>query len=150
MDWRFFEEDDLEWILKVTKDMFDESEWNDGEYDKEKVKKYFYHVIDSPLFMFGIIALRGEKRIGFMTGEINQFSFMKEIFARESELYVIPSERGKMGALFMMKKFMEWAKNNKVREIYFEPSINGGKIDKFDALAKRLGMEKQPKYRSKV
>ena len=150
MDWRFFEGDDLEWILKVTKDMFDESEWSDGEYDKDKVKRYFYHVLDSPLFMFGIIALRGEKRIGFMTGEINQFSFMKDIFARESELYVIPSERGKMGALFMMKKFMEWAKNNKAREIYFEPSVNGGKLDKFDALAKRLKMEKQPKYRSKV
>ena len=150
MDWRFFEGDDLEWILKVTKDMFDESEWSDGEYDKDKVKRYFYHVLDSPLFMFGIIALRGEKRIGFMTGEINQFSFMKDIFARESELYIIPSERGKMGALFMMKKFMEWAKNNKAREIYFEPSINGGNLDKFDALAKRLGMEKQPKYRSKV
>jgi len=150
VDWRFFEGDDLEWILKVTKDMFEESEWSDGEYDKDKVKRYFYHVLDSPLFMFGIIALRGEKRIGFMTGEISQFSFMKDIFARESELYVIPSERGKMGALFMMKKFMEWAKNNKAREIYFEPSINGGNLDKFDALAKRLGMEKQPKYRSKV
>ena len=150
MEWRFFEEGDLEWILKVTRDMFDESEWSDGEYDKDKVNRYFYHVLDSPAFMFGIIALRGEKRIGFMTGEINQFSFMKDIFARESELYVIPSERGKMGALFMMKKFMEWAKNNKAREIYFEPSVNGGKIDKFDALAKRLGMEKQPKYRSKV
>ena len=150
MEWRFFEEGDLEWILKITKDMFDESEWNDGVYDKDKVKQYFYHVRDNPSFMFGIIALRGEKKIGFMTGEIHQFSFMKDIFARESELYIIPSERGKMGALFMMKKFMEWAKSNKAREIYFEPSINGGKIDKFDALAKRLGMEKQPKYRSKV
>ena len=150
MEWRFFEEDDLEWILEATKEMFNESEWSDGEYDKDKVKRYFYHVLDSPLFMFGIIALKGEKRIGFMTGEINQFSFMKEIFARESELYVIPSERGKMGVLFMMKKFMEWAKNNKAREIYFEPSVNGGKLDKFDALAKRLKMEKRPKYRSKI
>ena len=150
MEWRFFEEGDLEWILKVTRDMFDESEWSDGEYDKDKVNRYFYHVLDSPAFMFGIIALRGEKKIGFMTGYITQFSFMKDIFARESELYVIPSERGKMGALFMMKKFMEWSKNNKAREIYFEPSINGGKLDKFDALAKRLKMEKQPKYRSKV
>ena len=85
MEWRFFEEDDLEWILEATKEMFNESEWSDGEYDKDKVKRYFYHVLDSPLFMFGIIALKGEKRIGFMTGEINQFSFMKDIFARESE-----------------------------------------------------------------
>ena len=72
MEWRFFEEGDLEWILKVTKDMFDESEWNDGVYDKDKVKQYFYHVRDNPSFMFGIIALRGEKKIGFMSGHIIQ------------------------------------------------------------------------------
>ena len=147
MEWRFFEENDLDWILKATKDMFDESEWSDGEYNKDKVTRYFYHVLDNPLFMFGIIALKGKKRIGFMTGEIHQFSFMNDVFAKESELYVIPSERGKMGGLFMMKKFMEWAKNNKVREVHFEPSVNGGSVDKYDALAKRLGMKKEPNYR---
>ncbi len=108
MDWRFFEENDLDWILKATKDMFDESEWSDGEYDKDKVIRYFYHVM---------------------------------------ELYVIPSERGKMGGLFMMKKFIEWAKNNKAREVHFEPSVNGGSVDKYDAFAKKLGMNKEPNYR---
>ena len=147
MDWRFFEENDLDWILKATKDMFDESEWSDGEYDKDKVIRYFYHVLDNQLFMFGIITLKGEKRIGFMTGAIHQFSFMNDVFAKESELYVIPSERGKMGGLFMMKKFIEWAKNNKAREVHFEPSVNGGSVDKYDALAKKLGMKKEPNYR---
>ena len=147
MDWRFFEENDLDWILKATKDMFDESEWSDGEYDKDKVIRYFYHVLDNPLFMFGIITLKGEKRIGFMTGAIHQFSFMNDVFAKESELYVIPSERGKMGGLFMMKKFIEWAKNNKAREVHFEPSVNGGSVNKYDALAKKLGMKKEPNYR---
>jgi len=150
VDWKFFEENDLDWILKATKDMFDESEWSDGEYDKDKVIRYFYHVIDNPLYMFGIIALKGEKRIGFMTGEIHQFSFMNDIFAKESELYVIPSERGKMGGLFMMKKFIEWAKNNKAREVHFEPSVNGGNVDKYDAFAKKLGMNKEPNYRIKL
>ena len=150
MEWRFFKEDDLEWILKATKDMFEESEWSDGEYDKDKVTRYFYHVIDNPLYMFGIIATKGEEKIGFMTGEIIQFSFMNDLFAKESELYVIPSERGKMGGLFMMKKFIEWAKNNKVREVHFEPSVNGGSIDKYDALAKKLGMSKEPNYRIKL
>jgi len=150
VEWRFFKEDDLEWILKATKDMFEESEWSDGEYDKDKVTRYFYHVIDNPLYMFGIIATKGEEKIGFMTGEIIQFSFMKDVFAKESELYVIPSERGKMGGLFMMKKFIEWAKNNKVREVHFEPSVNGGSIDKYDALAKKLGMNKEPNYRIKL
>ena len=141
MDWRFFKEDDLEWILKATKEMFNESEWNDGEYDKDKVKRYFYHVLDNPLYMFGIIALKGEKKIGFMTGQIIPFSFMKDTFARESELYVIPKERGKMGALFMMKKFIEWATVKKAREVLFEPRLSDGTIKKFDAMAKRLGME---------
>lgn len=150
MEWRFFKEDDLAWILKATKDMFEESEWSDGEYDKDKVTRYFYHVIDNPLYMFGIIVTKGEEKIGFMTGEIIQFSFMNDVFARESELYVIPSERGKMGGLFMMKKFIEWAKNNKVREVHFEPSVNGGSIDKYDALAKKLGMNKEPNYRIKL
>jgi len=150
VEWRFFKEDDLEWILKATKDMFEESEWSDGEYDKDKVTRYFYHVIDNPLYMFGIIATKGEEKIGFMTGEIIQFSFMNDLFAKESELYVIPSERGKMGGLFMMKKFIEWAKNNKVREVHFEPSVNGGSIDKYDALAKKLGMNKEPNYRIKL
>ena len=117
--------------------MFDESEWSEGEYDKDKVIRYFYHVIDNPLYMFGIITLKGEKKIGFMTGEIHQFSFMNDVFAKESELYIIPSERGKMGGLFMMKKFIEWAKNNKAREIHFEPSVNGGSVDKYDAFAKK-------------
>jgi len=150
VEWRFFKEDDLEWILKATKDMFEESEWSDGEYDKDKVTRYFYHVIDNPLYLFGIIETKGEEKIGFMTGEIIQFSFMNDLFAKESELYVIPSERGKMGGLFMMKKFIEWAKNNKVREVHFEPSVNGGSIDKYDALAKKLGMSKEPNYRIKL
>ena len=60
---------------------------------------------------------------------------------------MIPSERGKMGAVIMMKKFMEWAKSNKAREVYFEPSTNGIDVDKFDAIAKRLGMKKEAKYR---
>ena len=49
----------------------------------------------------------------------------------------------------MMKKFLEWSKNNKVREVYFEPSTNGD-INKFDKLAERLGMKREAKYRSKL
>jgi hypothetical protein len=50
----------------------------------------------------------------------------------------------------MMKKFIEWAKAMKANEVYFEPSTNG-KLDKFDAMAKRLGMEISSKtYRKKL
>ena len=52
--------------------------------------------------------------------------------------------------MFMMKKFIEWAKNNKAREVHFEPSVNGGSVDKYDAFAKKLGMNKEPNYRIKL
>ena len=150
IEWRFFEEDDLEWIIKTTKSMFAESEWKEGEYDEDKVKGYFYHVIDHPTFMFGVIGLKDGERAGFMTGQVGEFSFMKTKFARESDLFVLPKYRGSAVAMTMMKKFIEWAKAMKAKEIYFEPSTNGD-INKFDAMAKRLGMEVASKtYRKKL
>ena len=38
-------------------------------------------------------------------------------------------------------------RKNKAREVYFEPSTNGMNVDKFDSMAKRLGMKKEAKYR---
>ena len=37
------------------------------------------------------------------------------------------------------KGIIEWAKAMKAKELFFEPSTNG-ELDKFDAMAKRLGM----------
>jgi len=55
-----------------------------------------------------------------------------------------------MVAITLMKKFIDWAKTMKANEILFEPSTNGD-INKFDAMAKRLGMEITSKiYRKKL
>ena len=150
IEWRFFEEDDLEWIIETTRSMFAESEWKEGEYDEDKVKRYFYHVINDPSAMFGVIGLKDGERAGFMTGQVGEFSFMKSKFARESDLYVLPEYRGSQVAITMMKKFIEWAKGMKAMEVYLQPSTNG-KLNKFDAMAKRLGMEVVSKtYRKKL
>jgi GNAT superfamily N-acetyltransferase len=149
-EWRFFQEDDLDWIIKTTREMFEESEWKDGKYDEEKVKQYFYHVIDQPTLMFGAIGLKDEERAGFMTGQVGEFSFMKAKFARESDLFVLPKYRGSQVAITLMKKFIEWAKGMNAKEVYLQPATNG-KLNKFDAMAKRLGMEIVSKtYRKKL
>ena len=150
IEWRFFEEDDLDWIIDSSKQMFAESEWSDGEYDEEKVKKYFYQILGNPIYMFGIIGLKDDQKAGFMTGRVGEHLFMKTLFARESELYVLPEYRGSAVAMTMMKKFIEWAKGMEADEVYFDPSTNG-KLNKFDAMAKRLGMEVTSKtYRKKL
>ena len=140
MRWRFFEPNDLNWILKTTRDMFNESEWKDElEYDTEKAKKYFFSAISDPN-VFGIISLdENEKPIGFLSGALLEYSFSNARYGREMDLYVIPSKRGGMTAIQMMKKFIEWCKGNGAKEVYFEPS-RGVKKD-FDAMAKRLDMK---------
>jgi len=150
IEWKFFEEPDLDWIVKTTKEMFSESEWKEGEYDEDKVKRYFYHVIDQPTTMFGAIGLKDEDKAGFMTGQVGEFSFMKTKFARESDLYVLPKHRGSQVAITLMKKFIEWAKGMNAKEVYLQPATNG-KLNKFDAMAKRLGMDIVSKtYRKKL
>ena len=76
-----------------------------------------------------------------MAGKLLEYSFSHEKFARELDLYVVPSKRKGTAGIFMMKKFMDWAKVNNAVEVLFEPRLSDGTIKKFDAMAKRLGME---------
>ena len=140
MEWRFFEPNDFKWVMDISKEHHAESDWSEVEYDEEKVAKYVDSMINDPSY-FGIVALRDEKKIGFMAGMLLEYRFSREKFAKELEVYVVPEERTKMAGIFMMKKFMDWAEMNGAREVYFEPRLSDNEIKKFDAMAKRLGME---------
>tara|TARA_R110000824_G_scaffold8436_1_gene38303 strand:+ start:2447 stop:2893 length:447 start_codon:yes stop_codon:yes gene_type:complete len=138
MDWRFFEEKDLYWIQEISEDFLKESAWgNRVEINKEKVKNYFLAAMRNPR-MFGIVALKEDNPVGFMIGCLLEFSYSKDKFAKQLELYVVPEERGKMAGLQMMKKFIDWSKMNEAKEVIFDVSNQAGSFDK---LAKRLGME---------
>ena len=150
IDWRFLTVDDIEWVTKVGKQMFADSEWKEGEYDAKKIKRYLHHVANHPLYMCGLIGLKDDEKAGFLIGQIGEYRFMNKLLARENELCILPEYRGSMVAITLMKKFMEWAKTMKADEVLFEPSTNGD-INKFDAMAKRLGMEVTSKtYRKKL
>ena len=139
MKWRFVEEGDLNWILANAEEMFKESEWKDElEYDTERIKQYFFSALSNPN-IFAIISLDNEKPTGFLTGVLMNYNFSDAFYGREMDLYVVPSKRGGVTAIQMMKKFIEWCKGNGAKEVYFEPS-RGVKKD-FDVMAKRLDME---------
>ena len=76
-----------------------------------------------------------------MVGRLLEYNFSREKFARELELYVAPTKRNEMAGIFMMRKFMDWAKINGALEVYFEPRLSDNETKKFNAMAKRLGME---------
>ena len=140
MEWKFVGESDFDWIMDTAREMHAESNWSKKvKFREDKVKKYFHTVLTNP-DMFGIIAHKDDKNIGFMTGTVMEYSFGTEKFAREIDLYVKKEHRGKMEAIMMMKMFKAWAKTKGAKEIIFEP---GGvdNTDRFDAMAKRLDMK---------
>ena len=110
IDWRFLTLDDIEWVTKVGKQMFADSEWKEGEYDAKKIEKYLHHVASHPLYMCGLIGLKDDKKAGFLIGQIGEYRFMNKLIARENELCILPKYRGSMVAITLMKKFIEWAK----------------------------------------
>ena len=95
MDWRFFEEKDLFWILKVSKDMYEESylEEKGVEFNEEKVKQYFNLALRK-LNGFSIIAEDKEKRIGFLISDLDTYGVGHQKVAKNLELYVVPEARG--------------------------------------------------------
>jgi len=150
MRWKFFEQKDLNWILATAREMFEESEWKgEVKYETEKIRKYFSSAVLNPN-LFAIMALdKDDKPIGFLTGLLMSYSFSNASYAREIDLYIVPSKRGGMIAVQMMKKFIEWAKAKGAKEVYFEPSR--GVKNNFDAMAKRLNMESTSTvYRKKL
>lgn len=139
MDWRFIEEHDSEWLLQISKEHHKESDWSEVTYSEDKVKNYIHAATNDPNY-FGIVLEEKDKRIGFMAGKLLEYPFSYELFARELDLYVVPKHRKGKAGMFMMKKFIDWAKANKALEVVFEPRLSDKHIKKFDAMAKRLGM----------
>ena len=140
MEWRFLEPNDFEWMMNVSKEHHEESDWSEVEYDEGKVEKYVGSMTNDPNY-FGIVALKDEERIGFMAGRLLEYYFSRKLYARQIDLYVIPTHRTVMAGVFMMRKFIEWAKMKGALEVYFEPRLSDNEIKKFDAMARRLGME---------
>ena len=140
MKWRFLEPNDFKWMMNVSKKHHKESDWSEVEYSDDKVKGYINTALSDPNY-FAIVVEKDEEKIGFMAGRLLEYSFSHEKFERELDLYVVHSERNGMAGIFMMKKFIDWAKINNAIEVLFEPRLSDGAIKKFDAMAKRLGME---------
>ena len=140
MQWRFLEPKDFEWMMNVSKEHHKESDWSEVEYSEDKVKGYINTALNDPSY-FAIIVEKDEEKIGFMAGMLLEYRFSHAKFARELDLYVVPTKRNGMAGIFMMRKFIEWAKMNQALEVYFEPRLSDNETTKFKAMAKRLGME---------
>ena len=71
IEWRFFDVNDVDWIIDSSKVMFAESEWKEGEYDEEKIRNYLLYIIENPLTYCGLIGLKDDQRAGFFIGRFD-------------------------------------------------------------------------------
>ena len=138
MKWRFVEPQDYEWVIAASKNHHKESDWSEVEYNDVKANQYLDVAITDPNY-FAILVEKGDKRIGFMAGRILEYSYSYETFAKELELYVDPKHRNGMAGIFMMKKFMDWAKIKGVREVLFEPRLSDNAVKNRSRVLSRLG-----------
>ena len=107
MKWRFLEPNDFKWMMNVSKKHHKESDWSEVEYSDDKVKGYINTALSDPNY-FAIVVEKDEEKIGFMAGRLLEYSFSHEKFARELDLYVVPSERKGM-TIMQLKCYLNHA-----------------------------------------
>lgn len=79
--------------------------------NEDSIQKLIFNVLTDEDSHIGIVALDGEKIVGYMIGFITNYSFNEDAYyAADEMVYVIPEYRGKLVGKRILKAFQDWAK----------------------------------------
>ena len=76
--------------------------------------------------------------VGMLSGYVIPFYFGPDLVSHDRIVYIIPSYRGTSAFLRLVRKYVEWARSKKVRQIFMAIST-GINTDKTTDLYVRLG-----------
>lgn len=80
--------------------------------DEASIQKLIFNVLSNEDDYIGIVALDGDKIVGYMVGFITNYSFNENAYyAADEMVYVIPEYRGKLVGKRILKAFQEWAES---------------------------------------
>lgn len=99
---------DMRDMLKLGRQMHAESWYAYLPFDEEKVANLLHTLISHELGFAQVIEQDGEI-IGGLLGFIGEFWFCHERIASDYALFVTPGRRGSIGAVRLVKHFIEWA-----------------------------------------
>lgn len=110
---RMASEEDLEEIVRMTADFFNESRWKTYEYSPQRWLLHMAHCQAS-----GFLWVHDERGVlgGYMAGVVGPMMFSEAIVATEIALYVVPEKRTGHMAIALLKQFVAWGKGKGARE----------------------------------
>lgn len=129
--------EDIPGILVLGRQMHAESWYGYLPFDEEKVAALMGNLIAHEFGFAQVIEQDGEI-VGGLAGMIGEFWFCHERIASDFALFVTPGRRGSIGAVRLVKEFIEWAKANKA-EVSLAVST-GVRIQETGELYQALGL----------
>jgi GNAT superfamily N-acetyltransferase len=131
-------EGDIDTVIKLGVSMHQESYFKHFNYNGEKLNNFLSHMVLTPEQYCALVAEKDGTIIGFFLGFTNEHWFGTDRMSCDLACYIIPSERGSMAGVKLMKAYEEWANSNNVKEIVIGVST-GINTDRTSGLFKRLG-----------
>lgn len=132
--------EDLDEILTLCKTMHKESSYSGIEPNKEKTQSFIQNEIDDRDSLF-LVLLYKEVIVGIFLGKIVSYFFSNDLQAMDYLLYIQKEKRGSIGALKLLKSYICWAKEQKVKEIVLS-STTGINLDRTEGIYRKLGFHK--------
>lgn len=109
------------------------------KYDAGKVSDMLTAGLRDPTFFCDIIDNDG-MAAGALVARTQEYVHSREIYAYDVILYISPEARSLKAVMTLLHNYIKWAKKWGARQIRLEQST-GFKMEKFGALARRVGFE---------
>ena len=132
--------EDLGEILTLCKTMHEESSYSKIEPDKEKTHLFIEQEINNGDSHF-LVLLNEEIIVGIFLGKVVSYFFSNDLQAMDYLLYIKKENRGTIGALKLLKSYIQWAKEQGVKEIVLS-STTGVNLDRTEGIYRKLGFHK--------
>lgn len=133
-------ETDMEEIIKLGKDMYDESKLHGMIFDADKCRAFYLVLLATGL---AIVAELEGKIIGMFGAELQKHIFSNDYMTMDVLNYVVPSYRGSNAAKRMLSVYVAWAEGHNVKPCNIWLGINAGiNVDRTERFYNKLGFNR--------
>jgi L-amino acid N-acyltransferase YncA len=137
MEIRRYTKTDIPAMLRYLQEGLALFHYKDIRFDWNKVENLLIGNLNNKMFFCNIVEEDGEI-IGAMAGSVIEFMFSREAYAQDHITYIRPGKSSLKAATRLVKSYILWAKERRVRQIRWSQS-SGYKIESFAKFAQRLG-----------
>ncbi|MEI8324707.1 MAG: GNAT family N-acetyltransferase [Betaproteobacteria bacterium] len=133
---------DLDAVVELARNSFEESRFQGLPFDETRVRQKVARMVNEPRsdhYFCGAFT-HGGKIAGYMVGAVEQYFFCEHTVATSVFLFVDPQERGGLAALKLILAFRSWAKNRQASEMYIGVA-SGVLVQRTGRFLQRLGLK---------